>query len=251
MLLAIDVGNTNIVIGEFQGQTLVNECRLKTDVTRPRDEYAVFLKSLLQSNEAFDGAILSSVVPALTLPMKDLVQDLFGLDPVVVGPGVKTGLVIKVTNPQGVGADRIVNAVAAKTLYGSPAIVLDFGTATSFDVIDSNDHYLGGAIAPGVEVALSGLVKRTAKLPRIGIEMPHRAVGRNTLEAMQSGTSLGYLCLCEGLIDRIKAEVGEATVIATGGLGSVFSQHSKKINEFDPHLTLKGLQILASLNGIA
>jgi type III pantothenate kinase len=250
MLLAVDIGNTNTVLGEFDGDVLVHECRIKSEATRTCDEYGVFLRALLKHQAKTSAIVISSVVPALTPVFASILEGMFGLKPLIVSPGIKTGLVIKVKNPQVVGADRIVNAVAAKALYGAPAIVIDFGTATSFDVIDSSEAYCGGAIAPGVEVALAGLVDRTAQLPRIALEMPEKAVGRDTVEAMRSGTFLGYLCLCDGLIDRIKAETGDAKVIATGGLGRIFSEYSSKIDVYDPHLTLKGLKELGVMNGI-
>jgi type III pantothenate kinase len=250
MLLAVDIGNTNTVIGEFDGDDLLHEFRLKSEATRTLDEYGVFLHSLLKHKDKISAIVVSSVVPALTPVLNGVLEGMFGIKPLVVSPGIKTGLVIKVKNPQVVGADRIVNSVAAKVLYGAPAIVIDFGTATSFDVIDESESYCGGAIAPGVEVGLSGLVDRTAQLPRIALEMPERAIGRDTVEAMRSGTFLGYLCLVDGLIDRLKSEVGEATVIATGGLGRVFSEHSSKITAYDPHLTLKGLKELGVMNGV-
>jgi type III pantothenate kinase len=253
VLLTFDIGNTNIVVGVFQGEKLAAEFRLKTDMRRTVDEYGVLLGAFLQ--ERFESrpdccaAVISSVVPPLTPVMVRLVRDRFGVEPLIVGPGIKTGISIKSANPSGVGADRVVNAVAAKRFYGLPALVIDFGTATTFDYIDAKGNYLGGVILPGIEVAAEALVSNTAKLPRVELVWPESVLGRDTVGAMQSGTVIGYHCMIEGLIEKLLAEVGAVPhIIATGGLGSLMSRHSKRITAYDPHLVLRGMHYLVELN---
>ncbi len=253
MLLAFDIGNTNIVVGCFDGDRLISECRMRTDSGRTADEYGVILLSLLQKRLGADfkcsAAIISSVVPPLTPRIFEFVTSEFDVQPLIVGPGMKTGISIKTTDPAAVGADRIVNAVAVKKFYGLPALAVDFGTATSIDYVDAQSNYLGGVIAPGLEVSLDALVSRTAKLPRIEIAFPKTVVGRNTVSAMQSGTVLGYQCMVEGLIDRIIEEVGPVScIVATGGLGRTVSGRLRRPTIYDPHLTLKGLQYLSVMN---
>lgn len=253
MLIAFDIGNTNIVVGVFQGEDLQFVLRLKTDHERTVDEYAALLFSLLDkklpTGATFNQAIVSSVVPPITPDITRLIQDSFSLRTLLVGPGIKTGLPIRTVDPAAVGADRVVNAVAAKTLYGAPALVIDFGTATSFDVVSSEGAYEGGIIAPGVRISLEALVKNTAKLPRIELSWPETVVGKNTIRAMQSGAVIGYACLVDGLVAKLEEEVGKFEhVIATGGLGQLFAQHSSVIHRYEPHLTLRGLRVLASMN---
>lgn len=255
MLLVFDIGNTNIVIGGFVGQTLAFEFRLKTDAGRTVDEYAGILYSLLdhQATEFRQptACVISSVVPPVTPDIIRLVKERFNLDPVVVGPGIKTGLSIKTADPAAVGSDRVVNAVAAKILFGAPALVVDFGTATSFDYVSSDGNYEGGIIAPGPQTALDALVRNTAKLPRIEMVWPKSIVGKSTVTAMQSGIIVGYTCLVDGLIDRIINEVGPIrSIIATGGLGRLFAEHSSRIKSYEPHLTLTGLRLIAELNDL-
>ncbi|NDC39321.1 MAG: type III pantothenate kinase, partial [Proteobacteria bacterium] len=180
-----------------------------------------------------------------------LVTERFGVEPLVVGPGVKTGMPIKLPDPTAVGADRIVNAVAAKTLYGTPALVIDFGTATSFDYVDKDGCYQGGIISPGPIVALESLVRNTAKLPRIELSWPKHVIGNGTVPAMQSGAVLGYFCMVEGLITKVQEEVGPIQhIVATGGLGRLFAEHSPQIRTYDPYLTLRGMRIVAQLNSL-
>jgi len=253
MLLTVDIGNSNIVCGSFKGQELAQSLRLKTDPFRTRDEYRALLLSLWserfgQSYE-FSKVVISSVVPNLTTVFSTLIGDLFGLKPLIIGPGIKTGLSIRTSDPAAVGADRVVNAVAAKEFYGVGAIVIDFGTATSFDVIDQNSNYLGGVIAPGLEISLDALVSRTAKLPRIDLVWPERVVGSDTISAMQSGCMIGYVCLVEGVVERIKTEVvGISNVIATGGLAHVIAEHTPCINQCSRDLTLHGMRVIADMN---
>ncbi len=253
MLLVFDLGNTNIVFGGFDGTELLFEYRLKTDPGRTIDEYAALIFGLLHrrfsKQPKFKKAIVSSVVPPLTQSIVRLIREFFELDALVVGPGIKTGLEIKISNPNTVGADRVVNAVAAKELFGVPALVVDFGTATTFDYISKSGAYEGGVIAPGVNIGIDSLVRHTAQLPRIELIWPQHVVGKSTIAAMQSGAVLGYGCMVDGILDRIIEEVGPvANVIATGGLGELFCKHSTRIKLYDPHLILKGMRIIADLN---
>jgi len=253
MLLAVDIGNTNIVIGLFEGRELKAEFRLKTDVRRTRDEYrvlmAVFLRERFGSSRVVGRSVVCSVVPPITPLFVALIGEEFGLAPLVVGPGIKTGISIRTLNPSAVGADRVVNAVALKHFYGLPGLAIDFGTATSFDYVDSKGEYLGGLIIPGIEISLEALVSNTAKLPRIEAVWPDAVLGRDTVSAMQSGTVIGYHCMIEGLIDKLLAEVGPVQqIVATGGQGRVFAERSDLITGFDPYLTLKGMACLAYLN---
>ncbi len=256
MLLAIDIGNTNIVLGAFEGQSLKVEFRIKTDLARTLDEYQAILFPLFASrlgeNFQFSAAIICSVVPPVTSEIVQLCETRMRLSPLVIGPGTKTGLSIKMAEPAAVGSDRVANAVAAKAHFGTPSLVVDFGTATSFDLVSKEGHYLGGAIAPGPASALDALVKNTAKLPKIELAWPKSFVGGSTIAAMQVGSVAGYLFLVDGLIEAIATEIGGIQhVVATGGLGRLFSTHSKKINSYDPHLTLKGMRIIAELNGVS
>lgn len=257
MLLTVDIGNTNIIVGCFKGDKLICECRLCTDLRRTRDEYNVTLVSLLQKRFNGDfkcaGAVIASVVPPLTTLFSTLIADEFGIEPLIVGPGVKTGVLIKQNDPAAVGSDRIANAVAAKCFYGLPALVVDFGTATTIDYIDSAGSYIGGVIAPGLEIALDALVSKTAKLPRIERVFPDSVIGRNTVSAMQAGTMIGYECLIAGLIERFKREIGEIPyIISTGGLGSVITERlNQDIDEkitYDPDITIKGMLQIWLLN---
>lgn len=253
MLTVIDIGNTNIVIGIFKGKELLKQFRLKTDTARTEDEYAASLFSLLRFSlgDSFscDKAVISSVVPALTPLMEKLVADHLKATCLVVGPGIKTGVSIQTDDPRAVGADRIVNCAAAKALYGSPALVIDFGTATTFDYVGKDGSYQGGAIAPGIGTALNALVRNTAKLPQIELRWPEKVVGKNTVSAMQSGSVVGYVCMVDGMVDLITAEQGPVSyVIATGGLGGLMSDHSKKIQKYDAALTLHGMRIISDLN---
>lgn len=254
MLLAIDVGNTNIVYGLFDGPKLVHQFRVETSRGRTADEYAVVLRQLLsmRSVAASDvtAAIIASVVPAITEPMLDLVRRGFGFDAMVVGPGIKTGMSILYENPREVGADRIVNAVAAFERYKSSLIVVDFGTATTFDCVTAKGEYMGGVIAPGIQISADALFSRAAKLPRVEIARPPKVIGRNTQHSMQSGIVFGYVGLVDGLVDRIVDEMGLAScaVIATGGLARVIAPLSRTVQDVDDDLTLSGLRILFERN---
>jgi type III pantothenate kinase len=253
VLLAIDVGNTNIVYGLFDGHQLVHQFRVETSRGRTADEYAVVVRQLLAMRDVavsdVNAAIVASVVPALTEPMLELVRRGFGLEALVVGPGIKTGMSILYENPREVGADRIVNAVAAYERCRGGLIAVDFGTATTFDCVTPKGEYMGGVIAPGIQISADALFSRAARLPRIEIQRPPKVVGRNTQHSMQSGIVYGYVGLVDGLVDRIRDEVGfPCAVLATGGLARLIAPLSRTIEHTDDDLTLIGLRILYERN---
>jgi len=252
MILVIDVGNTNIVLGVYEGKTLAHHWRIATDRNRTTDEYGMFVKALFRDAELdvekIEGIVLSSVVPPVVFPLENMCHRYFGKKPFVIGPGIKTGLDLKVDNPKEVGADRIVNAVAATVKYDGPLIIVDFGTATTYCYIDSDKRYYGGIISPGVMVSTEALYNKAAKLPRIEIAKPQSTIGRNTIHAMQSGTYFGYVAQVDGLVARMKAEMGEAKVIATGGLARLISEEADSIDVVDSFLTLDGLRIIYERN---
>jgi type III pantothenate kinase len=253
VLLAIDVGNTNIVYGLFDGATLIHQFRVETSRGRTADEYTVVVRQLLSMRDVaasdVKAAIIASVVPALTEPMLELVRRAFGLEALVVGPGIKTGMSILYENPREVGADRIVNSVAAYERFRSGLIAVDFGTATTFDCVTPKGEYMGGVIAPGIQISADALFSRAAKLPRIEIQRPPRVVGRNTQHSMQSGIVFGYVALVDGLVDRIKEEVAfPCAVLATGGLARLIAPLSRTVEHLDDDLTLTGLRILYERN---
>jgi type III pantothenate kinase len=255
MLLAVDVGNTNIVYGLFEGEALVHQFRVESARGRTSDEYAVQLHALLamQGIDAaqIDAAIIACVVPSLNEPMARLVKRGFGRDALVVGPGIRTGMAILIENPREVGADRIADAVAGFDKAKGGVIVVDFGTSTNFDVVTPKGEYLGGVLAPGLQISADALFTRAAKLSRVEIVTPPKVVGRNTVHAMQSGIVYGYVGLVDGLVERILAELGfPCAVIATGGLASLIAPLSKTIREVDDHLTLTGLRILYDRNRV-
>ena len=253
MLLAIDVGNTNIVYGLFEGDRLLHQFRVESARGRTADEYAVQLLSLLEMRSVGSGgveaAILACVVPSLTEPMIDLVRRAFGRDAMVVGPGIRTGMAILIENPREVGADRIADAVAGYDKAKGGVIVVDFGTSTNFDCVTPKGEYLGGVLAPGLQISADALFARAAKLPRVEIARPPKVVGKNTVHAMQSGIVYGYVGLVDGIVERLKAEVGyPCAVIATGGLARLIAPLAKDIDEVDDVLTLVGLRILYERN---
>jgi len=253
MLLAIDVGNTGIAFGVFEGETMRATWNIATDLNKTADEYAVLLLNLLPREglvlSDIDHAIIASVVPPLEPIFEELSRRYLGTSPLVVGPGVKTGVRICTDNPREVGADRVVNAVAAHRLYGGPLIVIDFGTATTVDAISKEGEYLGGAIAPGIGIAAEALFERASKLPRIELIPPEHAIGRNTVTAMQSGIMFGYVGLIESLVARIRRELGGKTrVVATGGLAKVIAGETKVVDVVNPHLTLIGLRLIHEMN---
>lgn len=253
MLLAVDVGNTHTVLGLYEGATLVHDFRIETAKGRTMDEYHVLLLNLLQVVEvpraSVRASILASVVPTMNDTLIEAVDRAFDHEILVVGPGIKTGMPILYENPREVGADRIVNAVAAYERVGGQVIVVDFGTATTFDCISAKGEYLGGAIAPGMQISAHALFDRAARLPRTEIVQPPRAVGRNTVHSMQSGIIFGYVGLVDGLVRRLWAEMGSpCTVIATGGLARLIEPESETIDEIDEYLTLDGLRLLYERN---
>ncbi len=253
MLLAIDVGNTTINLGVFEGEELRSTWHLATEVHRLADEYAAVLLDLLTHQgltpSQVSEAVICSVVPPLITTFRELCQRYFKVDPLVVEAGVRTGVNIRMDNPREVGADRVTNAVAGHRLYGGPLIVIDFGTATTFDVVSEKGDYLGGAISPGIGIAAEALFERAAKLPRVELTYPPRAIGRNTISAMQSGLLFGYIGLIEGMVNRIRKELGaKAKVIATGGYAELVAQRCRLIEVVDPNLSLKGLRIIHELN---
>jgi type III pantothenate kinase len=255
MLLAIDVGNTNIVYGLFDGENLVHKFRVESARGRTADEYAVVLRSLFDMHgvapKSVDAAILASVVPSLTESMLSLARTVCGREALVVGPGIRSGMAILIENPREVGADRIADAVAGFDKAKGGVVVVDFGTSTNFDVVTPKGEYLGGVLAPGLQISADALFARAAKLPRVEIAKPAKVVGRNTIHAMQSGIVYGYVGLVDGLVDRILAELGfPCAVIATGGLASLIAPLSKTITEVDDELTLVGLRILYDRNRV-
>jgi type III pantothenate kinase len=253
MLLVVDVGNTNTVLGIFEGSSLRAHWRVETSKGRTADEYAVLLRELM----ALDGltwgsigaAIVSTVVPPVLFAIDGLCRRWLKTTPLVVGPGIKSGMPILTENPREVGADRIVNSVAAFERHKAGCIVVDFGTATTFDVVSPKGEYLGGAIAPGIVISADALYRAAAKLPRIEIARPQKVVGRNTVSAMQSGMVFGYVGLVDGIIERMRAEIEfPARCIATGGLAPLIAKESRTIEEADEMLTLHGLKLLFDRN---
>jgi type III pantothenate kinase len=254
MLLAVDIGNTTVAIGVFRDKELAWNWKLKTDKDRTCDEYGLSLTTLLRSAgldaSAIQAIIISSVVPPLVPVFQTLCQNYFRVKPFLVGPGLRTGMPILYKNPLEVGADRVVASLAAYEKYGGPCIVVDFGTATTFDAISSKGEYLGGAIAPGIQISAEALYLKTAKLPRIEIRKPKKAIGRTTVSSMQSGLYFGYVGLIANIIAEIKKELGEdeVRVIATGGFASQIGPEIKDIQAIEPHLVLEGLRILYDKN---
>jgi type III pantothenate kinase len=253
MLLAIDVGNTNITMGLYEGSTLIPRWRLATVHDRMPDEYGLQFVGLLDHAdycpEDVTGICIASVVPPLTGTIVQACLHYLDQDPLVVDAGVKTGVRIRYEDPRAVGADRIVDAAAVQKLYGTPACVVDFGTATTFDAISAEGDYLGGAIAPGINIAAEALFLRAAKLPRVDLQRPPAAIGRNTVHAMQSGMLFGYVALVEGMVKRFRDELGsDMKVIATGGLAEIISRETNIIEIIAPWLTLDGLRIIWELN---
>ncbi len=253
MLLVIDAGNTNIVVAVHDGVTWRGTWRIRTDAQRTSDEYAVWLLTLLERSglkqAQLSAAVLGTVVPAALYHLRRLCRDWFALEPLIARASLDWGFEIKVDNPDEVGADRLVNALAGHKRFGGPLIVVDFGTATTFDIVDRDGAYLGGVIAPGVNLSIEALHHAAARLPRIGIGRPQAVIGRSTVPAMQSGVYWGYVGLIEGLVARIKAEYGgPMKVIATGGLAPLFAEGTLVIEKIEPDLTLDGLRMLAERN---
>jgi type III pantothenate kinase len=253
ILLAVDVGNTNLVIGAYRGADLVRTWRAATAVERTEDELAVMIDGLLAREELglddVDSMVVGSVVPPLTLALTRFADRHLGGRCVVVGPGIKTGVRLRVDNPSEVGADRIANTLAAHRRYGGPAIIVDFGTSTNFDVVSVEGDFLGGSFAPGIEVASESLFGRASRLFRVPLTPPRDAIGKNTADCLRSGIVFGYVGLVEGLIARIHSELGaRARVIATGGLATTIAPLTRAIEVVDEDLTLEGLRLLWELN---
>jgi len=254
MIVTIDVGNSHTVIGIYEGDRLLHHWRISTNPERTADEHGVLIKAMM-ANEGIEmplrpeGVAVASVVPPLLRTMEELSHRYFHREPLMVGPGIKTGMPILYENPKEVGADRIVNAVAAYDRFGTASIVVDFGTATTFDYITGRGEYVGGSIAPGLAISMEALVEHAAKLYRVELVRPREAVGRTTITAIQSGLIFGYAALVDGLVERINNERGErARVIATGGLADLIGPESKTIEMIDEFLTLKGLRLIFERN---
>lgn len=253
MLLAIDIGNSNIVLGCIEDHTIVHEARLATDLIKTSDQYCMDLKNLLSLYEidraGIEGVIISSVVPPVLNSFRTAVMKLTGIKPMVVGPGIKTGLNILMDNPAQIGSDLVVAAVAALREYSAPLIVIDMGTATTISVIDANRAYIGGCICPGVRISSEALTARTAQLPGISLEAPKHAIGKNTIDSMQSGIMLGAACMLDGMIERMEQELGRtATVLATGGISRFVIPMCRRKIIYDKNLLIKGLMILYENN---
>ncbi len=252
MLLTVDVGNTITDVGMFEENELLKSWSLSTNPGRTSDEYGILILNFLEAFEKdvqIEDVIISCVVPPLMGTLSSTIRNYFDLDPLFVKPGIKTGMPILLDNPQEVGADRIVNAVAVKEFYRTPAIVVDFGTATTFDVISREDEYLGGLIAPGPEISANGLNREAARLPKVEIKKPESVIGKNTVESMQSGLFYGSIHMIEGTIESIEAELGYSFFrIATGGGASLLFDDLEEISSIDKNLTLKGLNKIFQKN---
>lgn len=258
MLLAIDVGNSQTVLGVFDDHDRLRQWRISTDASRTSDELALLLRGLLAfTNLSFakdvDGVVISSVVPTLTERLREMTRRYLELSPVVVAPGVTTGIALRYENPREIGADRIANAVAVATLYGGPAIVVDFGTSTNFDAIATDGAFVGGVVAPGVQTSADALVSRAARLPKVEIAAPRAAIGRTTVAAMQSGIVYGFAGQVDAIVERMAAELApdhasEVTTVATGGMATAVLRASEVIDHHDQWLTLKGLSLIWERN---
>ncbi len=252
MLLVVDAGNTQTVVGLYDGDVLVDHWRMGTDAERTSDEHALVIGQFLAQRgldyDAVSGVALSSTVPRLTPALREMTERYFRAPPVVLEPGARSGIAILYDNPREVGADRIANAVAAYDLFGGPTIVVDFGTATTVDATSARGEYLGGAILPGVEISLDALFARAAALSRVPLVAPRRAIGKSTVESIQAGAIFGFAAAVDGLCRRFEAELGECSIVSTGGLGQVMSQYSECIQRHEPWLTLHGLRLVYEKN---
>ena len=253
MILAVDIGNSNVVVGCFEGEKILFVERLSTNRHSTALEYAVLIKTVLELNgcagAAFEGGIVSSVVPAVTNMIRSAIEKLTGKQPLVVGPGLKTGLKIKLDNPAQLGSDRVADAVAATHYYPCPLVTIDMGTATTISVVDKDRNFIGGLIMPGLRISMDALSARTSQLPQISLESRKKAIGRNTVDCMRSGLVLGTAATIDGILDRIEAELGyPCTVISTGGLAHIVTPHCKRAILCDDQLLLKGLMLLYRKN---
>lgn len=254
MILAIDVGNTNIVLGVFKGRQLLTHWRLSSSKDNSEDEYGIMLLNLFKHAKLdyrdITGIIISSVVPNKMYSLELMCRKYFGIKPLVVGPGIKTGINIRYDNPKEVGADRIVNAVAGYEIYGGPLIIIDFGTATTYCVISDKGEYLGGCIAPGIRISTDALFEHAAKLPRVELVKPPQVICKNTVSSMQAGIIYGYVGQVDYIVRKIKQELGapHAKVIATGGLAKMIAEESELVDETNELLTLEGLRIIYERN---
>ena len=268
MLLTIDAGNTQTVVGLFRGHDLLDHWRIATDADRTSDELALMVQQFLgfhgfsfalpstdetpvegkSEARSITGIAICSGVPRVTAELRQMTQRYFGFPALVLEPGVRTGMPILYDNPKEVGADRIANAVGAYDLYGGPSIVADFGTATTIEAVSANGEYLGGAIFPGVEIAMDALFGRAAGLRRVELQAPKHVIGKSTAESIQSGTIYGFSAQVDGIVDRFEAELGECTVISTGGLADLISPHARTVQHYEPWLTLYGLRIIFERN---
>jgi type III pantothenate kinase len=253
VLLAVDVGNTNTVLGVFEGASLRHQWRVETSASRTHDEYGILLRQLFAAAGLVPAQVkaiaVASVVPALTFTLEQVAQRYFGKKPIFIGPGVKTGMPILYDDPREVGADRVVNAVAAYAKWKAGLVVVDFGTATTFDAVSPRGEYLGGAICPGVSISMEALFRHAAKLPRVEFARPAHVVGKNTVASIQSGLVFGYVGLVDGICARMQDELGfPVKVVATGGLAPLVAGLSRFITEVDEHLTLEGLRLVYELN---
>ena len=256
MILAFDIGNTHVVIGIFDRKKLEYTCRISTSTGATEDEYAATIFNLFNregiDTNAIKGVVISSVVPSLTYTFNKFSLKYINRPALIIGPGVKTGLSVKFDNPKEIGADRIANSVAVINLYGSPAIIVDFGTATTFDIINDRQEYIGGIIAPGILMSIQLLHTKTAKLPEVEIEKCLYIVGKNTIQSIKSGIFHGYLAMIDGIIEKIleeqKFKADNTFIVSTGGLGNVFLENSRYLKYYKPHLTLDGLRIVYEKN---
>ena len=253
MILVIDVGNTHTIVGVYDNKKLLSYWRISTDLNKTEDEYGMLVKNLLSNSNLslsnIKSVVISCVIPQVSWILKKMSTDYFKVSALIVGPGIKTEICIKIDDPKEVGADRIVNAIAAYKLYGGPVIIVDFGTATTFCAVNADGVYLGGAIAPGLEISVEALFEKTAKLPKIELIKPKHSIGSNTIMAMQSGMFFGYLGLINELIRRFKRELGEdSVVVATGGQAELIGNESRLIDKVNPLLTLEGLRMIYEMN---
>jgi type III pantothenate kinase len=250
VLLAIDVGNTNIVIGLYDADKLIISWRIKTDTRSTADELSLIFKNLLSEQPVITGISMCSTVPAVLTEMrKMLAKNFASVKTVIIEPGIKTGVPILIDNPKEVGADRIANSLAVFTRHGGPSVVVDFGTSTNFDVVSAQGEFLGGALAPGIEISLEALANRAAQLRKVELTKPRSVIGKGTVEALQSGALFGFAGQVDGIVNRIKKEVGELTaVVATGGLAGLVVSESETITHHEPDLTLEGLRLVFEKN---